>query len=82
MRIKRLISWVIQGRDDLPRISFEGIHSWENLSRVVVKSVQSSSTVFPKWLDMKLCRYTFILDLSFGQSALQKSRTFRGFCLC
>ena len=82
MRIKRLISWVIQGRDDLPRISFDCMHSWENLSRVVVKSVQSSSTVFPKWLDMKLCWYSFILDLSFGQSVLLKSRTLRGFCLC
>ena len=55
LRIKRLISWVIQGRDGLPRISFDGMHSWENLSRLVVKSVQSSSTVFPKWLVMKLC---------------------------
>ena len=82
LRIKRLTSCVIQGRDDLPRISFDSMHSWENLSRVVLKSVQSYSTVFPKWFDMKLCWYSFILDLSFGQSALLKRRTLCGFCLC
>ena len=51
LRISRLISWVIQGKDDLPRISLDGIHSRVSLSKVVVKSVQSSSTVFPRWSD-------------------------------
>ena len=53
MRINRLISLVIQGKDDMPRISLAGIHSRVRLSRVVVKSVQSSSADFPKWSDKK-----------------------------
>ena len=39
LRIRRLISWVNHGRDDLPRMSFAGIHSCTSLSEVVVKSV-------------------------------------------
>ena len=35
LRISRLISWVIQGSDDLPRISLDGIHSRVSLSKVV-----------------------------------------------
>ena len=47
LRIRRLISWVIHGKDDLPWMSFAGIHSCTSLSKVVVKSVQSCSTVCP-----------------------------------
>ena len=47
LRIRRLISWVIHGKDDLPRMSFAGIHSCTSLSKVVVKSVHSCSTVYP-----------------------------------
>ena len=46
--IMRLISWVIQGRDDFPRINLDGMHSSQRLFRVFVKSFHNSSTDFPR----------------------------------
>ena len=53
-------------------MSLEGIRSLENLSRVVVKSVQCSSSVFPKWLTKMIVG---IISFWTGvcQSALQKT---------
>ena len=48
----------------------------------LIKGSREVCPVFPKWLGMKLCWNSFIFDLSFGQSALLKSRTVRVFCLC
>ena len=45
LRIRRLISWVIQGKDDLPHMSLVGIHSCDSLSKAFEKSIQSCSTV-------------------------------------
>ena len=61
---------------DLPRMSLLGIHSENSLSRVDVKSVQSSSA------DFFFQMVSQNLDLSLGQSALRKTKTLRGFCLC
>ena len=36
---------MIQGKENLPRIIFEGIHFEEKVSKAVTKSDQSSSTV-------------------------------------
>ena len=42
------ISCVIQGKDDLPRISFVGMNREENWSIAVVNSFHRSSTDLPK----------------------------------
>ena len=39
LRIRRLISWVIQGNDDLRRMSLAGKHSCASLSKAAVKSL-------------------------------------------
>ena len=72
----------MHGRDDLPRIILEGMHSSDSLSSVFANSVHSSSTVLPKRFIRNDCWYDFILALRVVQSAVEKSNTLRGFCLC
>ena len=58
-----LIAWVIHGRDDLPWIILEGMHSSDSLSSVFAKSVHISSTVLPKRFIKNDCWYDFNLAL-------------------
>ena len=44
--LSRLISWVIHGKDDLPRVSLDGMHSRVSLSKVVVLPWRFSSLIF------------------------------------